>query len=133
MNETCRGGWFYPGEIGSLADGLLRITGRRSEAVRRGDRLIGPVPIEAVLTGLPGIRDAAVFPLPHEGAVEEEICAALVLDPTAEFETLRAVIAGRLAAQAPTRLIAVGALPRNANGKVLKRELQDRARHAVRP
>ena len=65
---TVRAGWFYPGDIGTLADGLLRITGRYSEAIRRSDALIGPVPIEAALMELPGISEAAVFPLAAERA-----------------------------------------------------------------
>ena len=72
----------------------------------------------------------AVFPLAAEKGPDEEICAALVLATGADLHSLRAAMQARLGAQMPTRLLALTQLPRNANGKIVKRELQDRARLA---
>jgi acyl-CoA synthetase (AMP-forming)/AMP-acid ligase II len=118
-----RDGWFYPGDLGSIgADGLLRITGRVEEAIRRGATHISALPIEDAMRELPGVRDVAVFGLTG-AAGADEVCAALVVARDADPEAIRAATAARLGAQAPARLFIVDHLPRNENGKVLRREL----------
>ena len=70
------------------------------------------------------LRDVAVFNLAGpDGAAQ--ICAALVLEPFGDPQAIRAAAAARLGAQAPTRLFALEALPRNASGKLLKRTLRE--------
>jgi acyl-CoA synthetase (AMP-forming)/AMP-acid ligase II len=119
-----RDGWFYPGDLGSIgADGLLRITGRVEDVILRDGATISPLPIEDAIRGLPGVRDVAVFAL-RAGAAQE-ICAALVLEPAADAAAIQAGAAVRLGDQAPARMFQVEQLPRNPNGKVLRRELID--------
>jgi acyl-CoA synthetase (AMP-forming)/AMP-acid ligase II len=124
-----RDGWFYPGDVGSLgSDRLVRISGRVEDAIKRGAATIAPLPLEEAIRGLPGVRDVAVFPLTHADG-SQEICAALVLDPGADEAAIRAGAIARLGDhQAPTRMFRVDQLPRNPNGKVLRRELIDWAR-----
>ena len=120
-----RDGWFYPGDIGMItAAGLLRITGRIEDVIVRDGVGVSPLPVEDAIRTLPGVRDVAVFGLGQPGGAQE-ICAALVLDRGADAAAIQASAAARLGNQAPTRMFQVEQLPRNPNGKVLRRELID--------
>jgi acyl-CoA synthetase (AMP-forming)/AMP-acid ligase II len=124
-----RNGWFYPGDIGAIDDaGLLRVTGRVEEVIRRDGGVVSPLPIEEAMRGLPGVRDVAVFALTASGA--EQVCAALVLDAGADVARIRTEAAARLGDQTPARLFVIDKLPRNANGKVMRRELVAMAQRA---
>jgi acyl-CoA synthetase (AMP-forming)/AMP-acid ligase II len=123
-----RDGWFYPGDIAAITqDGMLRITGRIEEVIARGAETLSPLPIEEAMRGLPGVRDVAVFGLAGADDVQQ-ICAAVVLDPGAEAARVRAAAVERLGDRAPRRLLVMDRLPRNPNGKVLRRELVALAR-----
>jgi acyl-CoA synthetase (AMP-forming)/AMP-acid ligase II len=127
-----RDGWFYPGDMGVLAaDRVLRITGRVEDMIVRGSETLSPVPIEEVIRGLPGVRDAAVFAVPL-GEAAPEIGAALVLEPGTDPPTLRAGMTAKLGESAPTRVFVMERLPRNDNGKVLRRELVGMALRSVK-
>jgi acyl-coenzyme A synthetase/AMP-(fatty) acid ligase len=104
--------------------GLLRITGRVEDVILRDGVTDSPLPLEEAIRGLPGVRDVAVFALPHADG-SQVVCAALVLDPGADAAAIQAGVAARLGTQAPTRMVRVEQLPRNPNGKVLRRELID--------
>jgi acyl-coenzyme A synthetase/AMP-(fatty) acid ligase len=78
---------------------------------------------------LPGVRDVAVFALTASGA--EQVCAALVLDAGADVARIRTEAAARLGDQAPARLFVIDKLPRNANGKLMRRELVAMAERSV--
>jgi acyl-CoA synthetase (AMP-forming)/AMP-acid ligase II len=118
-----RNGWFYPGDLGVVsADGLLRVTGRVEDVIRRSDTLVSPVPIEEVIAGVPGVRDVAVFGLDDPNGTQE-ICAALVLEPGADTAAIRGAAAAQLGDRMPARLLVLDQLPRNENGKVMRRTL----------
>ncbi len=127
-----RDGWFYPGDVGMItAQGLLRVTGRVEDVIVRDGATLSPLPLEEALLGLPGVRDAAVFGLtrPDGG---QDVCAALVLDAGADPGSVRVGAASRLGQQAPARLFIIDRLPRNENGKVLRRDLVALAERSVR-
>jgi acyl-CoA synthetase (AMP-forming)/AMP-acid ligase II len=125
-----RDGWFYPGDIGAItAEGLLRITGRVEELIVRDGITVSPLPIEEAMRGLPGVRDVAVFALAAGGT--EQVCAALLLDAGADVARIRTEAAARLGDQAPARLFVIDKLPRNANGKLMRRELVAMAERSV--
>jgi acyl-CoA synthetase (AMP-forming)/AMP-acid ligase II len=128
-----RDGWFYPGDIAVITDqGLLRIIGRAEDVIVRDGVGLSPRPIEEVIRGQPGVRDVAVFPLTRPDGTQE-ICAALVLEPGVDAASIRAAAAAKLGDQAPTRVLVVDGLPRNANGKVARRALVDLAQRAIAP
>ncbi len=127
-----RNGWFYPGDVGALgADGMLRITGRVEDVIVRDGVGHSPLPIEEAIRGLAGVRDVAVFAVPT--ADGNEICAALVLDAGADAATIRTGAAVRLGDRAPARMFQVESLPRNLNGKVMRRTLVDWALRSAPP
>ena len=126
-----RDGWFYPGDIGMItSNGLLRITSRVEDVIRQDGTAVSPLPIEEAMRGLPGVRDVAVFALARGSG--DDICAALVLDPGADVARIRTDAAARLGAQAPARLFVIDKLPRNANGKIQRRELVAMAERSVK-
>jgi acyl-coenzyme A synthetase/AMP-(fatty) acid ligase len=123
-----RDGWFYPGDLGAITrDGMLHITGRIEEVIARDGARLSPLPIEEALRGLPGVRDVAVFGLAGSDDVQQ-ICAAVVLDPGTDPARVRAEAVARLGERAPRRMLVMDRLPRNPNGKVLRRELVALAR-----
>jgi acyl-coenzyme A synthetase/AMP-(fatty) acid ligase len=78
--------------------------------------------IEDVLLSLPQVTDAAAFGVPDRmGAVQ--IWAAIVADTRVETAVLNAICRERLAEKSPKFILQVKALPRNANGKVVRDEL----------
>jgi acyl-CoA synthetase (AMP-forming)/AMP-acid ligase II len=124
-----RDGWFYPGDVAVLtADRLLRITGRVEDMIVRDGVMLSPDALEDTLRGFPGVRDVGVFALPRDDGTQE-ICAAFVFDGAAvEATRLLEQARARLGDGAPTRLYRLERLPRNANGKLLRRELVTLAR-----
>jgi acyl-CoA synthetase (AMP-forming)/AMP-acid ligase II len=126
---TWKGGWLHSGDLGRVdAEGYLYIVGRKKDVIIRGGNNIHAVDVEAVLADHPDVVEAAVVGVPH-AVLGEDVAAVVVLSPrsTTTAEDLRLHCAERLADyKVPRRIEIVDELPRNATGKVLKRELQDR-------
>ena len=126
-----RDGWFYPGDLGMVtADGLVRVTGRIEDVILRGGAMVSPLPIEEAIGAQPQVREVAVFALPGGGATQE-IWAALVLEPGADARAV--VAAAALGDRAPTKLMVAERLPRNPNGKVVRRVLAEWAIKGGKP
>lgn len=127
--ETIVDGWLRTGDIGRVdADGFVYVEDRAKDLVLRAGENVSCAEVEAAVYEHPAVYEAAVFGLPHERLGEEVAVAVLPrpghrLDP----DELRAHVAARVAAfKVPSRVIVVDAtLPRNAAGKILKRQLRD--------
>jgi long-chain acyl-CoA synthetase len=132
QGDRIRAGWAYTGDLAHLsADGFLTVVGRTSDLIIRGGANVYPAEVEAVLTALAGITDAAVVGVPHH-ILGEEIAAFVVTDGTIPEEAIRAACVANLSSdKRPRHIILCPELPRNANGKVLKRDLRDRMAGAV--
>ncbi|WP_067817578.1 class I adenylate-forming enzyme family protein [Nocardia inohanensis] len=118
--------WLRTGDYGTLREGKLYISGRRSDLVLRGGENVYPQEIENALDEHPQVLESAVIGIPHEDLGQEVAAIVVVADPEAITEDeLRAHVADRLAYfKVPARwLITADSLPRNATGKVLRREL----------
>lgn len=120
-------GWFRSGDLGALdPDGYLRILGRSKELIISGGFNVYPREVEDVLVGCPGVAEAAVVGTPS-AEWGEVVTAFVVLAPgvALQEEALVAHCAGELAPfKWPRRWRFVDSLPRNALGKVVKRELR---------
>jgi acyl-CoA synthetase (AMP-forming)/AMP-acid ligase II len=109
------------------SDGYLYLTGRMGEMIIRGGENIYPQEIEQILTEHPTVRECAVIGVPD--AKWGQIVKAFVVptDPGAppDTEQLRAWTRSQLAGfKVPAQWTFVPALPRNAAGKVVRRDLR---------
>ncbi|MFM0158937.1 class I adenylate-forming enzyme family protein [Paraburkholderia sediminicola] len=126
-------GWIATGDLGRLdGDGYLYVVGRQKDTIIRGGENIASVHVERCIRMHPDVLEAAVVPLPHAD-LGEEVGAAVVLRDGA---TVSATEMTRHAAlhlarfEVPTRWwLTYEALPTNASGKVVKRDVVQRWPH----
>jgi acyl-CoA synthetase (AMP-forming)/AMP-acid ligase II len=123
-----RGGWLWSGDLCRIdEDGLITLTGRSKDMLISGGFNIYPQEIEAVLTSLADVAEAAVIGVPD--AEWGEIAVAFVAPaPRARLsaEALRAGCRDILGFKTPKRFLIEEALPKNPNGKVDKGLLRAR-------
>jgi long-chain acyl-CoA synthetase len=122
------GGWLHSGDIASIdEEGFIHIVDRAKDMVIRGGENISSVEVEAALHEHPSVADCAVIGVPHP-VLGEEVGAAIVLRPgtTVTAEELTRFARERLASfMVPSHVwFLAQPLPRNPQGKVLKRELR---------
>ncbi|HSL57007.1 MAG TPA: class I adenylate-forming enzyme family protein [Acidimicrobiales bacterium] len=127
--EAIRDGWFDTGDIARMDDdGFIYIVDRAKDMVLRGGENVYCSEVEAAIYDLDGVAEVAVFGVPDE-RLGEEVAAAVVLAPGASLtaDELREAISDRLAKHKHPRHVWFldEGLPRNANGKFVKRELRD--------
>lgn len=134
--EALRGGYLHWGDLGYLdEDGHLFVVDRKKDMIIRAGMNIYPAQIERVLLADPRVEQAAVLGVPAADARLGEVPFAFVkLAPGAQARAsdVEAVVAENLAPY--NRLCGVefvDELPRNALGKVVKRELRERAARLV--
>lgn len=116
-------GWYRTGDVAVIdGSGMHRIVGRESvDLIKSGGYRIGAGEIETVLLGHAGVHEVAVVGVPDDD-LGQRIVAFVVGD--AEPTELIDYVAQQLSAHKRTREVRiVAALPRNAMGKVLKKEL----------
>jgi fatty acid CoA ligase FadD36 len=116
-------GWYRTGDVAVIdAGGMHRIVGRESvDLIKSGGYRIGAGEIETVLLGHPDVVEAAVVGLP-DADLGQRIVAFVV--GAAEPQALIDFVAAELSVhKRPREVRIVDRLPRNAMGKVLKKEL----------
>ena len=116
-------GWYRTGDVAVIdAEGMHRIVGRESvDLIKSGGYRIGAGEIETALLGHPGVVEVAVVGLP-DADLGQRIVAFVVGD--ARTEELIAFVAQQLSVhKRPREVRWVDALPRNAMGKVVKKDL----------
>ena len=128
--ETIVDGWLRSGDIGRLdADGFVYVEDRVKDMILRAGENIYGAEVESAIYDHPAVHEVAVFGVPHERLGEEVGVAILpkagvVLDPNDLWKFLDGKIAPF---KVPTHVVVMTEpLPRNAAGKFLKRELQQR-------
>jgi fatty-acyl-CoA synthase len=125
--KTIRDGWLYTGDAGFLdEDGYLFIHDRVKDMIISGGENVYPAEVESALADHPAIAEVAVIGVPDE-KWGESVKAVVVLRPGAELtgEALMSWSRERVAGfKAPKSVDFAEVLPRNASGKLLKRELR---------
>lgn len=121
-------GWVRTGDLARLDDeGYCYIVDRAKDIVIRGGENIYSAEVENALYDHPAVTDAAVIGVPHPTLGEEPVAVVhCAPGATVDEATLRAWVATRLAAfKVPVQIrFMAETLPRNANGKILKRDLK---------
>lgn len=124
-------GWWKSGDLGRIdAQGFVEVLDRRKDMINRGGYKVFSTEVENVLTAHPGVAECAVLGYPCE-VLGERVRAVIRLAPGHE----EAAVQADLVALAAARLadfrrpeqwrFTADPLPRNANGKILKRALRD--------
>ena len=119
-------GYFRTGDMGRIdADGFLSITGRIKEMLIIGGENVFPREIEEVLNRHPSVKDSAVIGAPDPSRGEVALAfVELNDDATFDATALRAHCRESIAQfKVPREIRLVSALPRNATGKIVRRQL----------
>lgn len=125
--ETLEGGELHTGDLGFVdEDGFLHLRDRASLLIIRGGANVYPAEVERVLLEYPGVGAAAVLGIADERLGERVMALIEVTDPTVEVESIRAHLLANLARyKVPERIVVVGHLPRNAMGKIVRKDLSE--------
>lgn len=126
--ETLTNGWFDTGDVATMdPDGYVTIKDRSKDIIKSGGEWISSVELENIAIGHPKVADAAVIGARHEKWDERPVLIVVRAegeDPSEE--EILAFFDGKIAKwQLPDRVLFTDVLPRNATGKVLKRNLRD--------
>ncbi len=128
--EAMRDGWFVTGDMATRAeDGYLRIVGRRAtDLIKSGGFKIGAGEIESALLEHPGVREAAVTGEPDDDLGERIVAWVVPADgERPEADELSDHVARLLTPHKRPRAVRyLDELPRNAMGKIVKKQLAAR-------
>ena len=126
--ETIKDGWLNTGDVARIdEDGFVYLVDRAKDMVIRGGENVYCSEVETAIYNHPAIAEAAVFGVPDE-RLGEEVAAAIVLQPgkSVTEDEIRTFLSASLAKhKIPSKIwFREEQIPRNANGKFLKRELR---------
>jgi long-chain acyl-CoA synthetase len=129
-------GWLRTGDVGYLDnEGYLFITDRKKDLIIKGGENISPREIEEALYLHPAVAEAAVVGIP-DPVFGEEVCAVLQLSPSAQVteEEIRRHLAKYVTKfKLPARVVFVPLLPKNTNGKIVKRDVRSQVAASFSP
>ncbi|MGW7425367.1 acyl-CoA synthetase [Streptomyces sp. NPDC054813] len=125
--EAFRDGWFHSGDLAVRdAHGYFTIVDRVKDVINSGGVLVASRQVEDALYTHEAVAEAAVIGLPDERWIEAVTAVVVARGEVGEAELIAHVKEKIPAFKAPKRVLFVDALPRNASGKILKRELRER-------
>jgi len=125
--EAFAGGWFHSGDLGHFdEEGFLYIVDRKKDVIKTGGIVVASREVEDALYRHDAVYEVAVVGLPHPKWIEEVTAVVVCREGYSPTEQeLVAHARERLAYyKVPKRVIFAETLPRNASGKILKRELR---------
>lgn len=125
--KTRRGDWFIGGDLASMdGDSYVTHLGRADDVMNAGGYRVDPQEIEAILALHPHVAEAACAEIKVRADVS--VIGAFIVpraDLTPDALSIAAFAAKRLAAyKRPREIVFLNAMPRSANGKVMRRELE---------
>lgn len=126
---TLRNGWLYTGDIGHVdVDGYTYIVDRKKELIKYKGFGVAPAELEALLLEHVAVIDSAVIGVPDAEA--GELIKAIVVIRKGQSVTPEEILAfanGKLAGYKRLHFVEfIDAIPKNASGKILRRELKER-------
>lgn len=126
--RAIRDGWLHTGDLGKVTpEGWLFVVDRIKDLINAGGFKVVPRDVEDVLYQHPAVREAAVVGVPDEYRGETvRAYVSLVPGASASAEELIEFCRERMAAyKYPRSVVLLDELPKNASGKLLRRELRD--------
>ncbi len=123
-------GWQHTGDLGRVVDGYVYLVGRVGDKIIRGGENVFPIEVEQILASHPGVREVAVVGVPDKRLGETIAAFVVPMDLAAppDIDDLGRYARERLAGfKVPSSWEFIEALPRNPNGKVVRRQLAVRA------
>jgi len=125
--EAFRDGWFHSGDLAVRdPEGYFTVVDRVKDVINSGGVLVASRQVEDALYTHPAVAEAAVVGLPDARWIEAVTAVVVLRDEVSESELIEHARKKLAHFKAPKRVLIVGELPRNASGKILKRELRDR-------
>jgi acyl-CoA synthetase (AMP-forming)/AMP-acid ligase II len=125
--ETIQDGWLYTGDLGYYDEkGFIYIADRKKDMIITGGENVYPLEVENVLYRHPAVKETAVIGVPDPYWVER-VHALVVLKEraqAAEEEIIRFCRDQIAHYKAPKSVEFVESLPKNPQGKILKREIR---------
>jgi long-chain acyl-CoA synthetase len=131
--EAMRNGWFHTGDVATMdEDGYFFIVDRVKDMIVRGGYNVYPREVEEAIYEHPGVAEVAIIGEPHEELGEEVVAVVAMKEgESASEEEIVSFAKERVARyKYPRRVIFMEELPKNATGKILKRELAGLEREA---
>lgn len=125
--DAFRNGWFHSGDLGRYDDeGYLYIVDRKKDMIKTGGENVASREVEESIFRHPDVAEVAVFGVPHPKWIEA-VTAIVVLKAgaTATVEQIQTYCRETLTHyKAPKHIAITDQLPKNASGKILKRDLR---------
>jgi acyl-CoA synthetase (AMP-forming)/AMP-acid ligase II len=121
---TLAKGWLHTGDIGHIEAGYLHLTDRAKDVIITGGSNVYPREVEEVLLTHPAVREAAVIGVPDPEWGESVRAFVVATGDPAPGELIQHCRSGLASFKKPREVILVSELPKNAAGKILKRELR---------
>ncbi|MEV4287198.1 class I adenylate-forming enzyme family protein [Nonomuraea bangladeshensis] len=137
--EVLRGEWYVGGDLGSVsADGVLRVLGRREDAIAKGGVWTQPAAVEEAVAALDGVAEAGAVGVP-EGAAEQRILLAVVprAGHSLDASKLALALADTLPEhRRPDHIVVAEELPHTQDasggpGKLLRKAIRDQYGHLL--
>ena len=125
--EAFAGGWFHSGDLATIdADGFITVVDRKKDMIKSGGENVSSREVEEAIYAHPHVAEAAVIGLPDPRWIEAVTAVVVARDgaaieEAALIEHCRTRLAGF---KVPKRVIVIAEMPRNASGKILKRDLR---------
>ncbi|MDF1856315.1 malonyl-CoA synthase [Pseudooceanicola sp.] len=120
-------GWLITGDLAVQdADGYVSIVGRAKDLIISGGYNVYPKEVEEAIDDLEGVEESAVIGLPHPDFGEGVVAVVVANGAVTEADIAGALAHCLAKFKQPKHIFMVDELPRNAMGKVQKKELRDR-------
>lgn len=125
--ETLIDGWLHTGDVATMdEEGFVSIQDRMKDMIISGGENVYPAEIEAVLSGHPGIVEAAVIGQQSERWGESPLAIVVKGDEALTTDDVLGYCQGKLARFKQPQIVEfVSQIPRNPSGKILKRVLRE--------
>ncbi|MFC5996558.1 acyl-CoA synthetase [Pseudonocardia hispaniensis] len=132
--EAYRGGWFHSGDLGVMdAEGYITVVDRKKDMIKTGGENVASREVEETIYQHAAVAEVAVFGVQHPKWIEAVVAAVVPREgQSVDTDELAAFCRQQLAGyKTPKYFVVVDQLPKNASGKILKRDLRTAFAHLV--